>query len=185
MWSVNQATNDQSEIHVTRISEIRHKHENFNRRLLSSEWGQTVDSFLVLSLPLKVAKSPNLRRLSRDLLLEILDSIADYLKDCNMAVSSWWNDVFQLRGKGEFFSSCETDGIVLAWSELLGIETFPCLPLSGIGGRKTNWTQCESDWDWNCIESWSWNLTLETAVSFTQCTNEAKRNTEANVPHVF
>ena len=91
MWSINQSANDQSEIHVTRISEIRHTHENFNRRLLSSEWGQTVDSFLVLSLPLKVAKSPNLRRLSRDLLLEILDSIADYLKDCNIAVSSWWN----------------------------------------------------------------------------------------------
>lgn len=41
-----------------------------------------------LSLSLKVAKSPNLRRLSRDLLLEILDAIADYLKDCNIAVSS-------------------------------------------------------------------------------------------------
>lgn len=60
----------------------------FNQRRLSSECGQTIDSFLVLSLPLKVAKSPNLRRLSRDLLLEILDAIADYLKDCNIAVSS-------------------------------------------------------------------------------------------------
>lgn len=45
-------------------------------------------SSLSLSLSLKVAKSPNLRRLSRDLLLEILDAIADYLKDCNIAVSS-------------------------------------------------------------------------------------------------
>jgi len=43
---------------------------------------------LVVGHFVKVAKSPNLRRLSRDLLLEILDAIADYLKDCNIAVSS-------------------------------------------------------------------------------------------------
>ncbi|XP_073257137.1 leucine-zipper-like transcriptional regulator 1 isoform X1 [Porites lutea] len=36
----------------------------------------------------KVAKSPKLRRLSRDLLLEILDAIADHLKDFNLAVNS-------------------------------------------------------------------------------------------------
>ena len=38
-------------------------------------------------LSLKVAKSPKLRRLSRDLLLEILDAIADYLKDTDLAVN--------------------------------------------------------------------------------------------------
>lgn len=36
----------------------------------------------------KVAKSSKLRRLSRDLLLEILDAIADHLKDFNLAVNS-------------------------------------------------------------------------------------------------
>ncbi|KAJ7387099.1 Kelch motif [Desmophyllum pertusum] len=43
---------------------------------------------LVVGHFVKVAKSPNLRRLSRDLLLEILDAIADYLKDSNIAVNS-------------------------------------------------------------------------------------------------
>ncbi|PFX31709.1 Leucine-zipper-like transcriptional regulator 1 [Stylophora pistillata] len=41
---------------------------------------------LVVGHFVKVAKSPNLRRLSRDLLLEILDAIADYLKDSTIAV---------------------------------------------------------------------------------------------------
>lgn len=36
----------------------------------------------------KVAKSPKLRRLSRDLLLEILDAIADFLKETDLSVSS-------------------------------------------------------------------------------------------------
>lgn len=36
----------------------------------------------------KVAKSPKLRRLSRDLLLEILDAIADFLKETDLAVDS-------------------------------------------------------------------------------------------------
>ncbi|XP_068749559.1 leucine-zipper-like transcriptional regulator 1 [Montipora capricornis] len=36
----------------------------------------------------KVAKSPKLRRLSRDLLLEILDAIADFLKETDHAVDS-------------------------------------------------------------------------------------------------
>ena len=36
----------------------------------------------------KVAKSPKLRRLSRDLLLEILDAIADFLKETDLSVNS-------------------------------------------------------------------------------------------------
>lgn len=76
-----------------------------------------VSCLLSLSLSLKVAKSPNLRRLSRDLLLEILDAIADYLKDCNIAVSSWWDGIFQLRGNEEFVS-VKKDGICsrLKWT---------------------------------------------------------------------
>ena len=60
---------------------------SYLRRFLSGR-ERIIDSFLFLSLPLKVAKSPNLRRLSRDLLLEILDAIADYLKESNIAVNS-------------------------------------------------------------------------------------------------
>ena len=48
---------------------------------------------------------------------------------------------FSTAWKGRILLKFEWDGIVLTWSELLGIETFPCLPLSGIGGRKTSWTQ--------------------------------------------
>ena len=36
----------------------------------------------------KVAKCPKLRRLSRDLLLEILDAIADFLKETDLSVNS-------------------------------------------------------------------------------------------------
>lgn len=176
--SINQQTTNQR--HVTRILEIRHKHENFIRDL-SSECGQTVDSFLVLSLPLKVAKSPNLRRLSRDLLLEILDSIADYLKDCNIAVSSWWNGIFQLRGKEEFFSSLNETGLFSLEVNFWALKLSLAYPYRVLAEERPT-EPSESDWDWNCIESWSWNLTLETAASFTQCANEAKRNTEANVP---
>ena len=45
-------------------------------------------SYTPFSFPPQVAKSPKLRRLSRDLLLEILDAIADHLKDFNLAVNS-------------------------------------------------------------------------------------------------
>lgn len=182
MWSVNQQTTNQR--HGSRRDVINMKIVGLIRDVSRVNEAKQLTRFLSsLSLPLKVAKSPNLRRLSRDLLLEILDAIADYLKDCNIAVSSWWDGIFQLRGNEDSFLWKKT-GFVLTWSELLGTETFPCLPLSCIGG-KTDWTQWEADRDWISIESWSWNLTPETAVNFIQCSNEAERNTEANVPHVF
>ena len=108
--SVNRSTNNQSKT-VTRISEM--KLFGFNQRRLSSECGQTIDSFLFPSLPLKVAKSPNLRRLSRDLLLEILDAIADYLKESNIAVNSWRNGVLQPRGIKEIVFVFKTGWFLL------------------------------------------------------------------------
>ena len=51
-------------------------------------------SYTLFSFPPQVAKSPKLRRLSRDLLLEILDAIADHLKDFNLAVNSWQSGVY-------------------------------------------------------------------------------------------
>ena len=65
--------------------------------------------YLFLCSPLKVAKSPNLRRLSRDLLLEILDAIADYLKDSNIAVHPRWGVFRQDHFKSACYS-CFQDG---------------------------------------------------------------------------
>lgn len=182
MWSVNQQTTNQR--HGSRRDVINMKIVELIRDVSRVNEAKQLTRFLSsLSLSLKVAKSPNLRRLSRDLLLEILDAIADYLKDCNIAVSSWWDGIFQLRGNEEFVS-VKKDGICSHLKWTFGHWNLP-LPTPIVYWRKDDWTQWEADRDWISIESWSWNLTPETAVNFIQCANEAERNTEANVPHVF
>lgn len=84
---------------------------------------------LHLSLPLKVAKSPNLKRLSRDLLLEILDAMADHLKDSNIAVNSWQSDILRFRKHQNQGSIVVFKLELSTHASTRGIWILPCLSL--------------------------------------------------------
>lgn len=61
---------------------------NFTLPFVQFEMAAKFNVYASHRLTQKVAKSPKLRRLSRDLLLEILDAIADFLKETDLSVNS-------------------------------------------------------------------------------------------------